>query len=342
MKAVRIIHLAVLGILLASCAPAKVAETVAPASTVAELSTSTPAATFTPIPSTSTPVPPSPTATIVPPTETPTSDQVVVKIGEDSWRMAPPQMNRRVDNIGPDRLSYVAGEGRAFVMLTLEGQTGNSLFDVYLKSGADLSNIYLEGTDGKIYLALQLTDLPEAAQKTTTVTFETVPVEQVNSLELHVLSAEPVMLAGGEVGAVGVAEPTPAGELYWLYPFCNCEDTVPAGDVPVLHWGWITVTEAQGKDFISASTTVVTIDGTAYQVQQQNWGPVAYSSKDNGYKTGWNYTLPALGPGTHRVEFSLSLSSTVTDGYDTNNDGAVDQYGPGDAFYGWVDVVIQP
>jgi hypothetical protein len=340
MKGMRIIHLAVLGILLTGCGPAKVTETVSPASTTAELPTSTPAATFTPVPPTSKPLPPSPTPTSVPPSETPTPEGVVVTMGSDSWRVAPPQVNRRVDNIGQDKLSYIAGEGKAFVILTFEGQTGNSLFDVYVKSGADLSNIYLQGPDGKRYLALQLADLPDAAQKTTTITFETVPVEQVNSLALHLLSADPVMLAGGEATAAGTVESTPSGEAYWIYPLCNCEDTVPAGNVPVLHWGWITVTEAENKDFINASTTVITIDGTPYPVPLENWGPVTYSKKDWAYKADWNYTLPALGPGTHRVEFSLSLSLVVTDGYDLNKDGALDQYGPGETVYGWVDVVI--
>jgi len=86
----------------------------------------------------------------------------------------------------------------------------------------------------------------------------------------------------------------------------------------------------------------VTIDGVPYSNLEGYWGEVAFSADDQGYKSVWIYRLPPLSPGAHRVEISVSLDRAMTDGYDSNGDGKPDQFGPGEVFYGWVDVSLTP
>jgi len=132
----------------------------------------------------------------------------------------------------------------------------------------------------------------------------------------------------------------PSGEPYYLYAFCNCQEKVPAGQAPALRWAWLTTTEAHTTDFINANKTTVTIDGVPYTGLEGYWGEVAFSADDQGYKSVWIYRLPPLSPGAHRVEISISLDRAVTDGYDSDGDGKLDRFGPGEVFYGWVDVSL--
>jgi hypothetical protein len=143
-----------------------------------------------------------------------------------------------------------------------------------------------------------------------------------------------------EGGPPSVTTPSPL-EPYYLYPFCNCMKYVPADQAPTLRWGWIATSEDYTNDFVEASQTIVTIDGTDYTGLERYWGQVVYSADDDGYKSIWIWELPSLTPGLHRVETSLTLERIVTDGYDGDGDGNADQYGPGEVFYGWVDVHIE-
>jgi hypothetical protein len=132
----------------------------------------------------------------------------------------------------------------------------------------------------------------------------------------------------------------PAPEQYYVYPFCNCQEGIPAGQAPTLRWAWIAISEAYVADFIAASATTVTVDGQSYVGLEPYWGEIAYSSDDEGYKSQWAYELPALSPGEHRIGISVSLTREVTDSYDSDGDGRRDHFGPGEVFYGWVDVQL--
>lgn len=48
-----------------------------------------------------------------------------------------------------------------------------------------------------------------------------------------------------------------------------------------------------------------------------------------------------LEPGAHRVETTIELSGQVTDGFDENQDGKQDLYGPGQVFGGWVELQVE-
>jgi hypothetical protein len=155
---------------------------------------------------------------------------------------------------------------------------------------------------------------------------------------------EGVSCSGTWISTEGKPPPvstTSPAEPYYVYPFCNCQEDVPASLAPTLRWGWITTTETYCHDFIRASKSTVTIDGTTYTDLEGYWGDVAYSADDGGYKSLWIWELPPLTAGLHLVEFSVSLDRAVTDGYDGNGDGKEDQYGPGEVFFGWVELQIE-
>jgi hypothetical protein len=136
--------------------------------------------------------------------------------------------------------------------------------------------------------------------------------------------------------AMVIASPEPV----FIDPFCNCETQVPSGGAAYLTWGWIAAKSEWTQDFVIASQTTVTIDGTPYSGLEMYWGGTEYSAEDEGYRSVWNYLLPAVEPGRHHVEILLSLNRRVTDGYDSDGDGQVDQYGPGETFSGWVDIQV--
>jgi hypothetical protein len=61
----------------------------------------------------------------------------------------------------------------------------------------------------------------------------------------------------------------------------------------------------------------------------------------DGYGIYFNLPVEALPRGLHHIEYSISLSEQVTDGYDMDDDGNLDQYGPGQEFDGWVELDVR-
>jgi hypothetical protein len=105
-----------------------------------------------------------------------------------------------------------------------------------------------------------------------------------------------------------------------------------------LTWAWLTVQPEQATDFARLTRTSLTLDGRSLSGLDQYWSDVM--EDPDGYKVRWTYPLGTLEAGTHRVELAVSSDAALTDGFDGNGDGQPDMYGPGEIFYGWVEVVI--
>jgi hypothetical protein len=120
--------------------------------------------------------------------------------------------------------------------------------------------------------------------------------------------------------------------------YVNLQDTfrVPAGQSVALHMGWLTSTRSQAKSFVDSTIFTLTIDGQEYTGLQEYWGPVIPFA--DGYGLEWNLPLTILSPGVHRIDYTLRLTEQVTDGFDLDNNGKLDQYGPGEVFNGWVEI----
>ncbi len=105
----------------------------------------------------------------------------------------------------------------------------------------------------------------------------------------------------------------------------DAQERLPAGTPIQLTIGWLTDTQAQVADYLDAINVTGTLDGQPLPDLNGYWGRIEpYTS--GGYVSQWLYPLGVLSPGTHTVEIRGTLSRPVTDGYDTNKDGQLDQY----------------
>jgi serine/threonine protein kinase len=124
------------------------------------------------------------------------------------------------------------------------------------------------------------------------------------------------------------------------YPFCNCRRDVRAGQRVLVVWVWNAADAALIEPFLSAIDMQVTIDGQPLDDPAQYWG--ASEPGEEGARARWVYPMPALDPGSHIVEVSVSSETAVTDGRDANGDGRPDTFGPGEWFTGYVQIVVSP
>jgi hypothetical protein len=123
------------------------------------------------------------------------------------------------------------------------------------------------------------------------------------------------------------------------------DERIPAG-VPVqLTVGWVAVTEEQVADFLAAISLTGTLDGEPLSGLNDYWGeigPYEGGAAVSGelHVSEWLYPLGVLDPGEHTVEILGTLQQSVTDGYDSNNDGQPDQYS-GEVFHFTVRIVVE-
>jgi len=108
------------------------------------------------------------------------------------------------------------------------------------------------------------------------------------------------------------------------------EERIPAGAPVQLTSGWVTDTEEQLVDFLVAINVTGTLDGQPLPDLNGYWGKIVpYEGVAGGqgnYISQWLYPLGVLSPGTHTVEIRGTLNRPVTDGYDSNKDGLLDEY----------------
>jgi hypothetical protein len=102
--------------------------------------------------------------------------------------------------------------------------------------------------------------------------------------------------------------------------------------------GWVTVESEQAAEYVRLTRTQLTLDGQPLGDADQYWGEVM--EDPDGYAVHWRYPLGTLEAGTHRVELSISSDTAFTDGFDSDGDGQLDFFGPGEVFWGWVEIVV--
>jgi hypothetical protein len=103
------------------------------------------------------------------------------------------------------------------------------------------------------------------------------------------------------------------------------EAQIPAG-VPIqIATGWGATTESYMADFLDAiSMEAIIDDGQPIPLSNAYWGPI---EENNGsYLSRWIFHMGILEPGEHTIEIVWTLISTVTDGYDLDEDGQLDEY----------------
>lgn len=122
--------------------------------------------------------------------------------------------------------------------------------------------------------------------------------------------------------------------------YCNCDVQVSTGDYVAITWFWAAKSEELVVSFLNSVSYEVTINGQLISNPSQFMGPVEpfdggdYDQDgEDDFQARWIFGLDLLAPGTHTVDLTLNFSTTITDGFDLNNDGAQDEYGPGTEEY---------
>ncbi len=133
-------------------------------------------------------------------------------------------------------------------------------------------------------------------------------------------------------------------ETVRIYPWRDgSEATVCPGQSVWVRWGWMASTAEYAQDMLNAlDEHVVWLDNipvfeTVGEINQI-WSPIIDvftwwgGTLTQSYITMWEYELIDLEPGAHAWTTHTHLSETITDGFDSNGDGELDTWGPGDWF----------
>jgi hypothetical protein len=109
------------------------------------------------------------------------------------------------------------------------------------------------------------------------------------------------------------------------------EGRVAANTPVVLRFGWEADTSEQVAAFLDSADLVVSLDGVPVPDTAQYWSDVEETenrdpSGEPNYQTFWRYPVGVLTPGTHQVEAELRFQRPVTDGFDSDGDGAPEEY----------------
>ena len=117
--------------------------------------------------------------------------------------------------------------------------------------------------------------------------------------------------------------PTPGVEPAIVLPYCSALSQSPVyvrENQPVtIHWGWLATTSDYVQDFLDTATIQVLLDGE--EVRPDTQSEVEYHSEDEGYIVSWSANVGTLTPGTHRLDYHVTWSRQISDGWHT--------YGPG-------------
>ena len=116
----------------------------------------------------------------------------------------------------------------------------------------------------------------------------------------------------------------PSIEPAVVLPYCSALDEpavvyVRENQPVTVYWGWVATTPEYVQDFLDTATIEVLLDGE--QVRPDTQSAVEYDSEDEGYVVGWSADVGTLTPGSHRLDYHVSWSRQISDGWYT--------YGPG-------------
>ena len=117
--------------------------------------------------------------------------------------------------------------------------------------------------------------------------------------------------------------PPPIVAPAMVMPYCSALDQSPVyigEDQPVtVYWGWLASTSEYVEDFLKTATIEVTLDGE--EVSPETQSDIQYDILDEGYVVNWSADVGTLTPGTHRLDYHVTWSTQISDGWST--------FGPG-------------
>jgi hypothetical protein len=118
--------------------------------------------------------------------------------------------------------------------------------------------------------------------------------------------------------------PKPSIEPVVVMPYCSALDEptvvyVQENQPVTVYWGWVATTPEYVQDFLDTATVEVFLDDE--QVKPDTQSEIEYDFVDEGYVVSWSADVGTLTPGSHRLDYHVSWSRQISDGWHT--------YGPG-------------
>ena len=113
--------------------------------------------------------------------------------------------------------------------------------------------------------------------------------------------------------------PTPSIEPAVVMPYCNALDQsrvyVGENQPVTIYWGWVATTQEYVQDFLDTATIEVLLDGE--EISPDTQSEIEYHIEDEGYVVGWSANVGTLTPGSHRLDYHVSWSRQISDGWHT-------------------------
>ncbi len=112
-----------------------------------------------------------------------------------------------------------------------------------------------------------------------------------------------------------------------------------AGQPVILYWIWGAATDSYRQDYIDSASFALQLDGRSLDLSRA-------TRSLGGCETGnfcvtWRLPAISLAKGRHEVIMTVSIAREITDGFDLDQNGALDTYGPEDWTAPPCEIIVQ-
>jgi hypothetical protein len=234
-------------------------------------------------------------------------------------------------SFGPGGGPIYPNAGFTFLQADFDCATGSSLLKAW--SGQELggvTQIYLATGIADVYLTAQGRDekFPAVVLRECSIVFP-VP-ENAGGFTLHFKDLPSVELTKPSTAViVSPTVPTSTKPPVEISAYCAIFGDSPfqieAGTPIILTWGWSAASADYRKDYIDVASFSLKIDNKEIDLS----GTSQKLSQGGGtFNVGWKTPPLSLEPGRHKAVMTITLNREISDGFDSDNDGVLDIYGP--------------
>lgn len=132
------------------------------------------------------------------------------------------------------------------------------------------------------------------------------------------------------IGTIVATNSPPALPPLEISAYCKRQGKSPTivqvNQPVIIGWSWQTATEPYRKDYIDGVSFSLLIDG---QTVDTFIASQTLTTEAATFFVRWRLPSRTFSPGSHLVALTSKFSRQVKDGFDSNNDGVLDTFGPG-------------